>query len=109
MGVNMKTLEENPTNDTSHAWPRARQPALRPSRLHLVTVHDLRNLRDEFARGSAPTDLETKLRKLAAGDLAPYSIEQNCRPIIALLQAAYRGAFKEARPAVIARGLRGRA
>jgi hypothetical protein len=74
--------------------------------LHLVSVHDLRNLRDELARGSVPIDLESKLRKLATGDLAQCSIEQNCRTIIALLRAAYRGVFKEAKPEVLERLLR---
>ena len=65
--------------DASHDWPTTRQPAFRPSHLHLVTVHDLRDLREEPARGHVPRDLEAKLIKLAAGDLAHRSIEQNCR------------------------------
>ena len=56
------------------------------------------NLRDELIRGNVPADLEAKLIKLARDNLAHRSIEQNCRTIIALLQAAQQGAFKEASP-----------
>jgi hypothetical protein len=91
----MKTCENNSADENSQVWRTARQPASRPSRLHLVTVHELRNLREELAKGNIPPDLEAKLTKLALGDLAQRSIEQNCRTIIALLQAA-QGSFKEA-------------
>jgi hypothetical protein len=75
-------------------------PAQRPAGyLHVVTVHDLRDLRDALGRGRIPPDFEAKLSKLAAGDLSRRSIEQNCRTIIALLQAAREGSFKEANSA----------
>jgi len=69
----------------------------RPSNyLHLVTAHDVRELRHVLERGQLPRDFEAKLRKLASGDLIHHSIEQNCRTIIALLQAAMDGSFKGA-------------
>jgi hypothetical protein len=64
--------------------------------LHLVTAHDLKSLRDELTRGNVPPDLEAKLSKLAAGNLGHRFIERNCRTIIALLQAAQQGSFKQA-------------
>ena len=64
--------------------------------LHMVTVHDLQDLRQALGRGQVPPDFEAKLSKLAAGDLSQRFIEQNCRTSIALLQAAWEGAFKGA-------------
>ena len=64
--------------------------------LHLVTAHDVKDLRHALGRGQLPPDFEAKLRKLASGDLIHHSIEQNCRTIIALLQAAMDGSFKGA-------------
>jgi len=64
--------------------------------LHLVTAHDVRDLRHALERGQLPPDFEAKLHKLASGDLIHHSIEQNCRTIIALLQAAMDGSFKGA-------------
>ncbi len=76
----------------------ARQPVLVPHLLHLVSGHELQDLRQCLARSQVPPDLETKLVKLGRGDLAHRLIEQNCRTIISLLQAAYEGAFKAASP-----------
>jgi hypothetical protein len=104
--MNMKTCERNPADGASLIRPAARQSAVQPNRLHLVTVHDVRNLRDDLAKGNIPPDLEAKLVKLAEGDLARCAIEQNCRIIIALLQAAQDGSFKEARPDACERLLR---
>ena len=81
----------------NHVLPRTPQLALRASHLYLVTVHDLQDLRHALIRGQVPPDLEVKLIKLALGDLGRRFIEQNCRTIIALLQAAHEGSFKEAR------------
>jgi hypothetical protein len=64
--------------------------------LHLVTAHDVRDLRHALERGQLPPDFEAKLRKLASGALIHHSIAQNCRTIIALLQAAMDGSFKGA-------------
>ena len=71
-------------------------PSLRPTHLHLVTTHDLENLRIELSRGNVPSDLEAKLNRLAMGDLSHRFIEQNCRTIIALLLATCEGAFNGA-------------
>src|SRR5438552_17264 len=78
--------------------PQAPQLAPRASLLHLVTAHDLQDLRHKLERGQVPPDLEAKLVKLAGGNLGHRAIEQNCRSIIALLQAAEQGSFKEAAP-----------
>ena len=95
----MRTCEENSLEDWAASnGPTARQAGLRANPLHLVTVHDFQNLRDELIRGNVPADLEAKLIKLARDNLARRSIEQNCRTIIALLQAAQQCAFKEASP-----------
>ena len=94
----MRTCETNEAenNVVNHVWPRTRQPTCKPSHLHLVTAHDLQDLRDALARGHVPADLEAKLIRLAKGDLASRSIERNCRTIIALLQATQEGSFREA-------------
>jgi len=73
-------------------------PAVGPARLRLVSDHEMQDLGHTLARGQIPADLEAKLLKLAQGDLAQHSIEQNCRLIIVLLQAVYDGAFKQATP-----------
>ena len=59
---------------------------------------DLRQMRNAIARGTTPTDFETKLRKLAAGSLLHRSVEQHCRLFIALLMAAHDGASTAIRP-----------
>ncbi len=53
------------------------------------------NLRCDLARQNIPPDLEAKLSKLGTGSLAHRFIEQNCRTIIALIQAADEGAFTQ--------------
>jgi hypothetical protein len=65
----------------------------------LVSPHDLRNLHDGLERGSIPADLEAKLESLAGGDLGQRFINQQCRMIIALLQARQDGSFKHVSPA----------
>ena len=97
--LNMRTCELN-VIDPSFNQDRlsARQPALVPHLLHLVSEHELQDLRPRLARGQVPPDLEAKLVKLSRGDLAHRSIEQNCRTIMALFQAAHEGAFKAASP-----------
>ena len=60
----------------------------------MVTQPELDTLRAELAKGSVPLDLELKLKKLAAGGLRESYIEQNCRMIIALLNAAREGEFR---------------
>ena len=99
----MKTPETNTVAGygARHSWPMSGKAGLHPSHLYLVTKHDLRNIRDELARGNVPADLEAKLAGLAASNLGHRFIEQNCRTIIALLQAAEQGAFREVSPAEI--------
>jgi hypothetical protein len=63
-------------------------------RLYLVSAHDIADLRNCLSRGLVPPDLEAKLTRLARGELAHRSIAQNCRTIIALLQAANLEGFK---------------
>ena len=108
MVLGMKASARNVVEDRAvgSVWPRTRPPALRPTYLHLVTVHDLESLRDELTRGSVPRDLEAKLTKLAKGNLGHRFIEQNCRTMLALLPAAQEGAFNEASQAECERLLR---
>ena len=79
--------------------PLFRQPAPTSGRLNMVSPHELHDLRLRIERGQVPSDFEAKLINLAQGTLAQRSIEQNCRTMIALLQAAHQGAFKQATPA----------
>jgi len=96
----MRTCELNEVENSAvrHFWPGTGNPSFKPSHLHLVTAHDLQDLRAALARGHIPPDLEAKLIKLAKGDLVLRSIEKNCRTIIALLQASQEGSFRAASP-----------
>ena len=98
--LDMRTCELNVIEHLAinQGRPPVRQPALVPHRLHLISGHEVQDLRQCLTRGQVPPDLETKLVKLSRGDLAHRLIEQNCRTIIALLQAAHEGAFKVASP-----------
>lgn len=80
--------------------------ASRLSFLDLVTYGDLQHMRNAIGRGMMPPDFEAKLRKLAGGSLLHVSVEQNCRLFIALLMAAYDGAFVEADESELERLLR---
>jgi len=64
-----------------------------PGLLHLVTTHDLHELRAALARGSLPPDFEAKLARLAGGNLIERFVEQNSRLFVALLLAAQDGLF----------------
>ena len=77
-------------------WPFDGPQSSRPAHLHLVTAQDIDQLRNELARGNVPADLETKLRKLALGELGQRFIAQNCRTMIALIEAVETGSFKQA-------------
>ncbi len=77
-----------------------------PHRLHLISAHELQDLRQWLVRRGVPHDFEVKLHNLSRGDLSHRSIAQNCRTIIELLQAAYEGAYKGASPANCDRLLR---
>jgi len=106
--IEMKPWRINRVEDyaLSHVWPRGQQPPLRPSHLHLVSTHELESLSRAVANGNVPLDLETKLSKLALGNLGHRYIEQNCRIIFALLQAVHEGSFKAINQAEYGRLLR---
>ena len=89
-------------------WPFDELHNSRPAHLHLhlVTAHDIDQLRKELARGNVPPDLEAKLRKLALGDLGQRFIAQNCRTMLALIVATQDGSFKAAGQAECERLLR---
>src|SRR5882724_8622363 len=78
----MRTCEANEVENmaVSHLRPAPVQPTIKPTHLHLVTAHDLRDLSDALAKG----------------DLVMRSIEKNCRTITALLQASQESSFREA-------------
>lgn len=77
-----------------------------PGFLHLVTPHELQELREALLDGRVPRDFEFKLCRLAEGSLLHRFLEQNSRLIIALLVAAYSGAFRDANRASLERLLR---
>jgi hypothetical protein len=77
----------------------APMPIAQPGLLYLVTAHDVQGLRSALAQGKLPADLETKLARLAGGSLSERYVEQNCRLIVALLQAAQENSFTQATPA----------
>jgi hypothetical protein len=77
----------------------AQTPQLPPGLLYLVTTHDVQSLRNALARGTAPTDLEAKLARLAGGSLGECYVEHNSRLFLALLLAAQANAFTIATPA----------
>lgn len=81
-------------------------PIVQAGLLHLLTSHDVRDLRDALARGTIPPDLEAKLARLANGDLVERFVEQNCRLFLALLLAAAEGSYRGATPAERERLLR---
>ncbi len=71
------------------------QPKDRPSLSRWVTTEDVQDLAGMLQRGAVPGDFQTKLLELAGGGLAEQHIEKNCRLFVALLTAAYSGAFRE--------------
>jgi len=77
----------------------APMPMAQPGLLYLVTPHDVQGLRSALAQGRLPADLETKLARLAGGNLSERYVEQNCRLIVALLLAAQENSFTQATPA----------
>lgn len=90
----------------SQVWPTAGTPTFRPGHLHLVTAHEVEDLREELRRGNVPPDFEAKLRRLARSELGHRFVEQNCRTIISLLAAAQDGSFKAADEGELGRLLR---
>lgn len=106
--LEMKThgmiMKEDP--GFAHFIAPVRQASLLPHRLHLVSVHELQDLRQWLARGADPPDFELKLHSLSRGDLAHRSLAQNCRTIVELLRAVYEGSYKGATSANCDRLLR---
>ena len=88
------------------AQPIAQQMGLRSGALHLVSAHEMQELREALARGALPPDFEAKLARLAEGDLMHRFLAQNSRLFAALLQAAQSGSFREANWAARERLLR---
>jgi len=86
-------------------WESPSLPA-KMSLLHLVSVHEVLDLKRALTHGRLPADFEDKLQKLAKGDLLRSSVELHCRVFIELLKAAGGGHFREASPADIERLLR---
>lgn len=66
--------------------------------LHLVTTRELEELRAAVVGGGLPADFQSKLARLAGGDLIHRSVERNCRLFLALLLAADGRGFGEATP-----------
>jgi hypothetical protein len=89
-----------------HLWPTGALPWSRSSFLHVVSAHDVCDLRAALASGVLPLDLQTKLGKLAGESLAHCFVEQNCRLFLALLMAAQNGSFADASPADLNRLLK---
>src|ERR1043166_3809496 len=87
-------------------FPPMRPAPLLPHRLHLVSAHELQDLRQWLKRGAVPYDFEIKLRNLSRGALAHGSIERNCRTIVELLRGVYQGEYKGTSPASCERLLR---
>jgi len=66
--------------------------------LHLVTPHDVQELRGAVALGRLPTDFESKLAKLARGSLSDRYVEQHSHLFFSLLLASLEGSFTDATP-----------
>ena len=86
--------------------PGARMLVAGSGGLHLITAHDVQDLRNALAQGRLPADLEAKLARLAAGSLSDRYVEQNSRLFYALLLAALQSSFIEAAPSDRERFLR---
>src|SRR5690349_23474782 len=87
----------------SNTFSRGLPMGLAPGFLHLVSPHELQELRDALLDGRVPRDLELKLARLSGGSLLHRFVEQNSRLMIALLVAAYSGSFREANRAGLER------
>src|ERR1035441_8070076 len=71
----------------------ARMPVAGWGHLHLITAHEVEELRSALAHGRLPADLEVKLAKLAGGSLSDRYVAQNSRLIYELLLASLEGSF----------------
>lgn len=84
----------------------AQMPPVRSGLLHLVTPHDVQEMRSALAKGTLPLDFEAKLARLHEGDLIHRYVEQNSRLFLFLLLAALESSFTESTPAQRERLLR---
>jgi hypothetical protein len=75
------------------AWPGAPLTAAPSGHMHLVTAHDVHELRTALAKGKLPAEFKAKLAKLAEGNLSERYIEQNSQLFSALLLAALECSF----------------
>jgi hypothetical protein len=87
----------NVLEDCAANHPRfgAQSPLLRSGLLHLVTPHDVQDMRTALAKGRLPLDFEAKLARLHEGDLIHRYVEQNSRLFFVLLLAALESLFAE--------------
>ena len=90
----------------NHVRFGAQSPLVRPGLLHLVTPHDVQEMRSALAKGRLPPDFEAKLARLHEGDLIHRYVEQNSRLFFVLLLAALESLFTESTPAERERLLR---
>ncbi len=77
-------------------WTGCLLKGTRPNRLDLVSTKEIGDLRQALLQDTVPVDFETKLCQLAEGGLLERSVAQHCRCFIALLMAAWSGAFTAA-------------
>jgi hypothetical protein len=81
------------------AWPCVKDCEPRISALHLVTIHEMENLRAALARGHVPADFQRKLDRLESQSLRHHYIRQNSLLFLSLLQAVHAGAYPGGSPA----------
>ena len=74
----------------------ARMPIVGWGHLHLITAHEVEELRSALAHGRLPADLEAKLAKLERGSLSDRYVAMNSRLICELLLASLEGPFTAA-------------
>ena len=74
--------------------------AVRPSGLlHLVTAHDVQELRSALANGRLPLDFEAKLTRLGEGRSHPSLRGTEQPPVLCAAAGALESSFSEATPA----------
>ena len=96
-------MEDRAANHVRFGAP---SPLVRSGLLHLVTPHDVQEVRSALAKGRLPPDFEAKLARLHEGDLIHRYVEQNSRLFFVLLLAALESLFTESTPAERERLLR---
>ena len=95
----MNAWNRNPTLKRGRMHGSARPTWAPPaSALHMVMPAELEQLRTELLRGHVPRDLELKLQQLLDGGLMHQSLGHSCLWFLAVLQAAFDGAYRMATP-----------